>query len=52
MVWIFWIILSPLTSMLDPDAVRLAKELDRLPLVLATAGVYLDQAAISFSDYF
>jgi len=37
--------------MLDPDAVRLAKELDGLPLALATAGAYLDQAAISFSDY-
>src|ERR1700722_12378908 len=38
--------------MLDPDAVKLAKELDGLPLALATAGAYLDQAAISFSDYF
>ena len=37
--------------MLDPDAVRLAKELDGLPLALATAGAYLDQAAISFSNY-
>ena len=37
--------------MLDPDAVKLAKELDGLPLALATAGAYLDQAAISFSDY-
>ena len=37
--------------MLDPDAVRLAKELDGLPLTLATARAYLDQAAISFSDY-
>ena len=37
--------------MLDPDAVRLAKELDGLPLALATAGAYLDQMAISFSDY-
>ncbi|KAN0067101.1 HET domain containing protein [Elaphomyces granulatus] len=35
----------------DPDAVRLAKELDGLPLALATAGAYLDQGAISFSDY-
>ncbi|KAN0067119.1 HET domain containing protein [Elaphomyces granulatus] len=35
----------------DPDAVRVAKELDGLPLALATAGAYLDQAAISFSDY-
>jgi hypothetical protein len=31
--------------------VRLAKELDGLPLALATAGAYLDQAAASFSDY-
>jgi tetratricopeptide (TPR) repeat protein len=37
--------------MLDPDAVRLAKELDGLPLALATSGAYLNQAATSFSDY-
>jgi tetratricopeptide (TPR) repeat protein len=37
--------------LLDPDAVRLAKELDGLPLALATAGAYLDQTARSFSDY-
>jgi tetratricopeptide (TPR) repeat protein len=37
--------------MLDPAAVKLAKELDGLPLALATAGAYLDQTAISFSDY-
>jgi tetratricopeptide (TPR) repeat protein len=37
--------------MLDPGAVRLAKKLDGLPLALATAGAYVDQAAISFSDY-
>src|SRR4051794_20251381 len=37
--------------MLDPDAERLAKELDGLPLALATAGAYLHQAAMSFSDY-
>jgi tetratricopeptide (TPR) repeat protein len=36
---------------LDPDAIRLAKELDGLPLALATAGAYLDQVAISLSDY-
>ena len=30
---------------------RLARELDGLPLALATAGAYLDQAAISLSDY-
>ncbi|KAN0078823.1 hypothetical protein V8E54_005336 [Elaphomyces granulatus] len=32
----------------DPDAVKLANELDGLPLALATAYVY--QVAISFSD--
>jgi tetratricopeptide (TPR) repeat protein len=37
--------------MLDPDAVKLAKELDGLPLALATAGAYVDQTAMSFSDY-
>jgi hypothetical protein len=31
--------------------VRLAKELDGLPLALAIAGAYLHQAAISLSDY-
>ena len=36
---------------LDTDAVALAKELDGLPLVLATAGAYLDQVPTSFSDY-
>ncbi|MCJ1360581.1 MAG: hypothetical protein MMC33_010589 [Icmadophila ericetorum] len=35
----------------DPDAVKLAGKLDRLPLVLATAGAYLDQVAIGFSDH-
>jgi hypothetical protein len=40
-----------LNAMLDPDAVKLAKELDGLPLALATAGAYLDQSAIGFSDY-
>ncbi|KAH9203501.1 P-loop containing nucleoside triphosphate hydrolase protein, partial [Leptodontidium sp. 2 PMI_412] len=35
----------------DPDAVNLAKELDGLPLALATAGAYLDQTTRSFSDY-
>ncbi|KAN0067836.1 hypothetical protein V8E54_014083 [Elaphomyces granulatus] len=40
-----------LNAMLDPGAVRLAKELDGLPLALARAGAYLDQTAISFSDY-
>ncbi|KAE9372964.1 HET-domain-containing protein [Stipitochalara longipes BDJ] len=33
------------------DAIRLAKKLDGLPLALATAGAYLDQASISFSAY-
>src|SRR5467141_725937 len=37
--------------MLDPDAIRPAKELDGLPLALATAGAYLDQTAIGFLDY-
>jgi hypothetical protein len=41
-----------LTLIPDPDALRLAKELDRLPLALVTAGAYLDQVAISLSDYF
>jgi tetratricopeptide (TPR) repeat protein len=35
----------------DPDAIKLAIELDGLPLALATAGAYLDQTARSFSDY-
>src|SRR5580658_3356000 len=35
----------------DPDAIKLAKELDGLPLALATAGAYLNQTATSFSDY-
>ncbi|KFY90041.1 hypothetical protein V498_06214 [Pseudogymnoascus sp. VKM F-4517 (FW-2822)] len=35
----------------DPDAIMLARELDGLPLALATAGAYLDQVAVSFSDY-
>ena len=37
--------------MLDPDAIKLAEELDGLPLALATAGAYLSQTALSFSDY-
>jgi tetratricopeptide (TPR) repeat protein len=36
---------------LDPDAVAIARELDGLPLALATAGAYLDQVSTSFSDY-
>ncbi|KAF4609460.1 hypothetical protein G7Y89_g15856 [Cudoniella acicularis] len=35
----------------NSDAIRLAEKLDGLPLALATAGAYLDQTAISFSDY-
>ncbi|KUJ15376.1 HET-domain-containing protein [Mollisia scopiformis] len=35
----------------DPDAIMLARELDGLPLALATAGAYLDQVAVSLSDY-
>jgi hypothetical protein len=31
--------------LLDPNAAKLAKELDGLPLALATAGPYLDQVA-------
>jgi hypothetical protein len=42
---------SPLTLILDPDAVRLTKELDRLPLALATTRAYLGQSAISCTDY-
>jgi tetratricopeptide (TPR) repeat protein len=37
--------------MIEPDAVKLAGELDGLPLALATAGAYLDQVAASFADY-
>ncbi|KAI0451347.1 hypothetical protein F5B21DRAFT_487237 [Xylaria acuta] len=35
----------------DPDAVRLAEELDGLPLALATAGAYLEQTSTSFGSY-
>ncbi|KFY30536.1 hypothetical protein V494_08120, partial [Pseudogymnoascus sp. VKM F-4513 (FW-928)] len=35
----------------DPNAIMLTKELDGLPLALATAGAYLDQVAVSLSDY-
>ncbi|KAF2682085.1 hypothetical protein K458DRAFT_391120 [Lentithecium fluviatile CBS 122367] len=35
----------------DPTAAELAKELDGLPLALATAGAYLDQVSTSFADY-
>jgi len=36
---------------LDPNAIELAKELDGLPLAIATAGAYLDQVTISLSAY-
>src|SRR6202161_3206678 len=36
---------------LDLDAIELAEELDGLPLALATAGAYLNQTTMSFSDY-
>jgi hypothetical protein len=42
---------AALISVLDPDAIKLAKELDGLPLALATAGAYLDQVVVSLSDY-
>jgi hypothetical protein len=35
----------------DADATKLTKKLDRLPLALVTAGAYLKQASIGFSDY-
>ncbi|KAF2679629.1 hypothetical protein K458DRAFT_115480 [Lentithecium fluviatile CBS 122367] len=35
----------------DPNAAELARELDGLPLALATAGAYLDQVATSIADY-
>ncbi|KAI1264716.1 kinesin light chain [Xylariaceae sp. FL1019] len=35
----------------DPEAENLAKELDGLPLALATAGAYLKQTAISLQSY-
>jgi tetratricopeptide (TPR) repeat protein len=42
---------TALNSMIDPDAIKLAKELDGLPLALATAGAYLNQVAMSLLDY-
>jgi hypothetical protein len=42
---------TALNLIIDPDAIKLAKELDGLPLALATAGAYLDQVAISLLDY-
>jgi hypothetical protein len=38
-------------TLLDPNAAELARELDGLPLALATAGAYLDQVATSFAEY-
>ncbi|CAK1364181.1 unnamed protein product [Cercospora beticola] len=40
---------SPLAD--DPDAVKLAKKLDGLPLALATAGAYLRQTSMTFTEY-
>ena len=37
--------------MLDPETIVLANQLDGLPLALATARAYLDQVALSISDY-
>jgi hypothetical protein len=36
---------------IDADAMKLIKVLDRLPLVLATAGAYLNQVATTLSEY-
>jgi len=35
----------------DTDAAKLARELDGLPLALATARAYLKEVAVAFSDY-
>lgn len=42
---------TDLILLTDPDTIILARELDRLPLALATARAYLDQVAVSLSDY-
>ncbi|KAH6675942.1 hypothetical protein B0J14DRAFT_561638 [Halenospora varia] len=34
----------------NPDAIMLARELDGLPLALATAGAYLDQVAVQLQE--
>ncbi|KAJ6073234.1 hypothetical protein N7467_011319 [Penicillium canescens] len=36
---------------LDPTAIDLARQLDGLPLALATAGAYLDQVSITYTEY-
>jgi hypothetical protein len=38
-------------TLLDANAAELARELDGLPLALATAGAYLNQVATSFAEY-
>ncbi|KAI1735480.1 hypothetical protein F4680DRAFT_306188 [Xylaria scruposa] len=35
----------------EPDAINLARELDGLPLALATAGAYLEQTSTTFGSY-
>lgn len=35
----------------DPDAVKLAQKLDRLPFALAMAGTYLDLVPTSFPEH-
>jgi hypothetical protein len=42
---------TALTYIPDPDAIRLAEELNRFLLALATARAYLNQASIDFADY-
>ena len=39
------------TNEIDPAAVAVAKKLDGLPLALSTAGAYLEQLTMSFSEY-
>lgn len=40
-----------LTCLVDPDAVKLARKLDGLPLALATTGAYLRETSVSCADY-
>jgi len=42
---------TDLILLIDSDAIILTKELDGLPLALATTGAYLDQVTVGFSDY-